>query len=448
MPTTAAQATEAYLSEAARPGSQLRHLMTEVAGLPADWRASWRVWDRPLIADGAQLHAFGADLATVFRLLTELPARCFDGDLGRFCRFLGIDERRAALMRRLGDAPPPMYGRSDMYHDGTGYRLLELNVGSALAGLDMVGLLGPALMRVPAFAQFAAEHGLSQYDTSADIALTMRHAAKSVAAGEPVVAVLEAPGGLAAYRPERQALADQLAEHGLASRVGELSDLTFAGGKPHLDGTPIDLIVRYFALEEMLDRPDCEALLEPVFRAHQDGTVVLWTPMSSNLFGNKGTLALLSERSADPGTFTAAERDLIERVVPWSRMLGRPGTAPDRLLIEECQQRQQELVLKPTGLFGGRGVVVGRHADPRSWREALEAGAAAGALVQREVRPSLDAVIDPLTGERQDWHVLWGAFLTPNGFAGSYGRMVPPGGNGVISRTANPDTRSTCVFMC
>lgn len=446
MPTTADRATEAYLNECARPGSRLRHLLAEV-GLPADWWALWRVWDRPLIADEAELRGFGDDLAAVFRLLTELPARCFDGDLGRFCDFLGIDERRAALMRRLGDAPPPMYGRSDMYHDGSGYRLLELNVGSALAGLDMIGLLAPALLQVPEFARFAAEYGLFQYDTCADIAITLRRAAKPVA-DDPVVAVLEAPGGLAAYRPERQAVADQLARHGLASRVGELSDLAFVGGKPHLDGTPIDLILRYFALEEMLDHPDRQALLEPVFRSHQDGTVVLWTPMSSNLYGNKGTLALLSERAADATTFTATERNLIERVVPWSRMLGRPGAPVDRPLIEECLARRDELVLKPTSLYGGKGVVVGRHADPRSWREAIEAGAAGGALVQQEVRPGRQAVIDPRTGDRQDWHILWGAFLTPNGFAGSYGRMVPPGGNGVISRSANPNTRSSCVFMC
>ena len=252
----------------------------------------------------------------------------------------------------------------------------------------------------------------------------------------------------ATFRYQRQALADLLTEHGLTSRVGELSDLEFVRGKPHLDGTPIDLILRYFALEEMLDHPECEALLEPVFRAHQDGTVVLWTPMSSNIFGNKGTLALLSERSADTATFAPAERSLIERVVPWTRMLGRPGTAADRSMIEECLARREELVLKPTSLFGGMGVVVGRHADPRRWQEAVEAGAATGALVQQEVLPNVEGVIDPETGERQDWQILWGAFLTPNGFAGSFGRMARPGGNGVIAMAFDPTTRGTCVFMC
>ncbi|HEY0165690.1 MAG TPA: hypothetical protein VGB75_01490 [Jatrophihabitans sp.] len=446
MPNTAARATEAYLNECAQPGSRLRHLMTEV-DVSVDWLKSWRVAARPLIADEAELRAFGDDLAAVFGLLTELPARCFDGDLGRFCEFLGIDERRAALMRRLGDAPPPMYGRSDMYHDGAAYRLLEFNVGSPVGGMEMAELLGSAMLRVPAFAQFAAEHGLRQHDTGADIALTLREAAKPVAVDDPVVAILEAPGGLTAYGHRRQALADQLMGHGLTSRVGELSDLEFVRGKPHLDGTPIDLILRYFGLEEMLAHPEGEALLEPVFRAHQDGAVVLWTPFSSNPFGNKGTLALLSERAADAATFTPAERSLIERLVPWSRVLGRPGTAVDRRLIEECRERREELVLKPTGLSGGQGVVVGRYADPRRWREVIEAGAATGALVQQEVRPNEEGVIDPQTGERQDWRILWGAFVTPNGLAGGLGRMVPPGGDGVISNSADPNTRSTCVFL-
>ena len=83
------------------------------------------------------------------------------------------------------------------------------------------------------------------------------------------------------------------------------------------------MILRYYALEEMLAHPDGEALMEPVFRAHEEGAVVLWTP--SNMFGNKGTLAMLSEFAEDTSVFSAQERAVIDRVVPWSRMLGRPG---------------------------------------------------------------------------------------------------------------------------
>jgi hypothetical protein len=312
----------------------------------------------------------------------------------------------------------------------------------------MVGTLPRALLRVPVFAEFVAAHGLRYYDTGTDIAETLRAAGKSVSSGEPVVASLEGPGGMAKYSYQRRALAGQLGGHGLDCRVGEVGDLDFHRGKPRLDGTPIDVILRYFALEEMVAHPDGDALLEPVFRAHEDGTVVLWTPMTSNLFGNKGTLAMLSEFAADGSVFSAEERAMIDRVLPWSRMLGKPGVATDAALIEDCLERRERLVLKPTGLFGGQGVVIGHEVDDRAWREAVAEGAAAGCLIQQEMRPSLEPMVDPKTGERAEWSTLWGAYLTPAGFAGAQGRAVPPGGTTVISLDANRNTRATCVFMC
>ena len=123
------------------------------------------------------------------------------------------------------------------------------------------------------------------------------------------------------------------------------------------------MILRYYGLEEMLAHPDGDALMEPVFRAHEDGTVVVWTP--TNVFGNKGTLAMLSEFAEDASVFSAQERAVIERVLPWSRMLGRRGAETDKRFISECMQRQESLVFKPTGLFGGEGVLIGREVDAR-----------------------------------------------------------------------------------
>lgn len=447
MQATANRVTEAYIAECAARGGRLRDVCGEV-DVPAAQLKVWRLLPRPLIAEEAELRAFGSDLARIFRLVTELPQRCFDGDLERFCAALRIDERRVRLMRRLGDTAPPMYGRSDMYHDGTTFRLLEFNIGSAVGSLDVVGTLPRALLRVPAFAEFATAHGLRFHDTGRDIAETLRTAGKAVASGEPVVAILEGPGGMAAYSHQRRALADQLGGHGLGCRVGEIGDLEFHRGKPRLDGTPIDVILRYFALEEMLAHRDGDALLEPVFRAHEEGTVVLWTPMTSNLFGNKGTLAMLSEFAGDGSVFSAGERAVIDRVLPWSRMLGKPGVATDAALIEDCLERREQLVLKPTGLFGGQGVVIGRETDDHTWRDAVTRGAAAGCLVQQEMRPSIELMVDPETGECAGWSTLWGAYLTPAGFAGALARAVPPGGTTVISLSANRNTRSTCVFMC
>jgi hypothetical protein len=447
MSARANEVTDAYLAECARPGSGLRHALAAVDVTPTQ-RAAWpRLLPRPIMVDDTGFRAFGRDLATVFDLVTTLPQRCFDGDVDRFQAALRIDERRGALMRRLLDGgPPPRYGRADVYYDGSSFKLLEFNIGSALGGLDMVGTLPAAYLRVPAFAEFADAHRLRYLDVGADIADALRVAGKAAGTDEPVVAVLEGPGGMATYGTKRRAIAELLTTHGLECRVGEISDLTFHSGKPHLDGTPVDVILRYYALEEMLALPDGDALMEPVFRAHEEGSVVLWTP--SNMYGNKATLAMLSEFAHDSAMFSTQERAVIDRVLPWSRLLGRPGGGTDADLIEECAQRQEQLVFKPTGLFGGQGVLIGREVDARMWREALTTSAESGCLVQEVVRPNTEQVIDPETGERTDWYALWAGFVTPAGLSGGGVRAVPPGGSTVITMTNNANVRNTCVFTC
>lgn len=441
------QVTDAYIARCGTQDGRLRHALARI-DVSAARRAAWpRLLPRPVMVDDAEFRAFGRDLARVFELVTSLPRRCFDGDHDRFRAALRIDERRGAVMRRLlGDSAPPLYGRADTYYDGSSFKLLEFNIGSALGGLDMVGALPAAYLGVPAFAEFAAEHGLRHLDIGADIADALRVAGKAAATGEPVVAVLEGPGGMAIYGHKRRAIAELLAGHGLECRVGEIGDLRFHAGKPHLDGTPVDVILRYYALDEMLAHPDGEALMEPVFRAHEEGAVVLWTP--SNMFGNKGTLAMLSEFAEDDSLFSAQERAVVDRVLPWCRVLGRPGAGPDAELIEECVRRQEQLVFKPTGLFGGKGVLIGREVDPATWRDALTESARVGCLVQEIVLPNKEPMIDPDTGARSEWYALWAAFMTPAGLSGGGIRAVPPGGSGVITMTNNPHVRNTCIFTC
>jgi hypothetical protein len=129
-------------------------------------------------------------------------------------------------------------------------------------------------------------------------------------------------------------------------------------------------------------------------------------------------------------------------------MLGRPGAGPDAGRIDECVRRQDQLVFKPTGSYGGKGVVIGQEVDGPTWRETLDAGSRTGSLVQEVVQPNLETVIDPETGESSEWYALWAAFMTPSGLSGGGVRAIPPGGTTVITMINNPDVRNTCLFTC
>src|SRR5262249_18404478 len=49
------------------------------------------------------------------------------------------------------------------------------------------------------------------------------------------------------------------------------------------------------------------------------------------------------------------------------------------------EQNQNELVLKPSGEYGGKGVVLGWEVDANQWNQALQAALSGSYIVQKKV---------------------------------------------------------------
>jgi hypothetical protein len=104
-----------------------------------------RLVDRPFFLDEYTAHDVAADMMDLFELLFTLPKKLFDGSFTRFAEALGIAPEETAL---LGSDRPPMHGRADIHRVGDDFRLLELNAGPQLAGVDL-GELSHAIHREP-----------------------------------------------------------------------------------------------------------------------------------------------------------------------------------------------------------------------------------------------------------------------------------------------------------
>jgi hypothetical protein len=440
--------SQSYVEECLTPGSGLRTAALDAALPPGlSEVVGQRMLARPLFASESGMLGCADDVVALFHLMTSLPHRLFDGDFDRYCAELRIEPRAATMMRRLGDVPPPLYGRADLYHDGERFRLLEFNIASELGGIDQAHGIPAAMLTADAFAAFARRHHLTYADTARHVATTLRRAGQAIAPGrEPVVALLESPGGLTSLGSYWRSLQEHLRAEGLDFRLGEIGDVRQRGGRLYLDGTAIDVILRTFAVDEMCALPDGEELLEPIFRAHEAGTVVLWTPMASSLYGNKGCLALLSDPRWND-RYSADERALIDRVLPWTRSLSGSSSPAEAQILDECRERREELILKPNANNGGVGIVAGWETDDEQWWRALKEVAPLGCVVQQRVVPRAEAVVDPRTGEVTDWWAVWGMYVTPDGYAGAYARALPHSSNAVISVSANAGTRFAGVFV-
>jgi hypothetical protein len=386
------------------------------------------------------MRTFATDLDRLLGLLLALPERLFDGDLERFSDAVGVDGERSALMRRLGVVPPAV-GRADVYHDGTGYRLLEFGIGSDHGGWDRSGEVPRAFMRDKAFAAFAAEHRLDYTHSPTVLAQTLR----GVAGGDPVVALIEGPGALAEFTGTWQPLGDALRACGIRCHVGELGDLSVRGDRLYIGGDQVDVVYRCFDTDQALADPDALAQAERIFKMHEAGDVLLWTPLETNLFVEKGCMALLSDHGRS-GCFSPAEQALIDRVIPWTRSLNESSLRADSDLLDQCRAGREQLILKPSDLYGGHGIVPGWETTDREWREALRAAALTSAVVQRRVIPRTEPVIDQDTRRTQSWHAVYGFYYTPAGFAGVHARVAPVDRSAVIGLTTNRSVRTAGVF--
>lgn len=178
--------------------------------------------------------------------------------------------------------------------------------------------------------------------------------------------------------------------------------------------------------------------LSPVRAAVDDGLLLITTQTAAFL-DNKKSMGMLSEGRP---WMTAAERALVDRYLPWTRVLTDRKTSCDGQdvdLVPHVLDRRDEFLIKPAIGMQGSGVVLGRESTDSEWRELVEAAAGRGdSIVQRYVEPGtcrLDITWDD-DGEvdRASVAPVLSPFLYGGHWGGMFARYVAGGGRGVVSQ--------------
>ncbi|AGL16492.1 glutathionylspermidine synthase family protein [Actinoplanes sp. N902-109] len=445
---SADQVVARYNEEVRAPGSGLATLAEQVRSYPTltPWPGAYLA--RPLFVAEREIRAFADDLRHLLDITFALPDRMFAGDLEAFRSLLGISDTHWEAIRQYGgDIRPARFGRADMYHDGTSFKLLETNLGSESGGWALGSEMSRAMLEVDDFAAFARRNRLGYVHPVRALAQALRDFAAPVAAGrEPVVAMLEWRDGLKDYGELALNFQSALRSEGLDILVAEVPDVHEQDDALYLGDTRIDVVYRCFVPDQIAEETGGWDLAQPLLRAHRAGGTLLWTPFSSNMFANKACLALLSD-PARRALLGEDERRLVDRVLPWTRLVNTEVLRSGTDLLDECRERRDQLILKVNARGGGVGIVVGWESDDATWRRALEDYATEGYVVQERVVPRTEIVVNPATGATEGWQAAYGLFYTPQGFAGSYAKVVPAGSGGVISIHGNARSCSAAVFQ-
>ncbi|MFE5406345.1 hypothetical protein ACFQ9Z_34430 [Streptomyces sp. NPDC056580] len=441
--------THDYLERCRAEHGALRSVVDRL-DLPPRFRAAYdgRLTSRPFFARESVLQDLARDLAALYDLLTSVPERMYDGDVGRYAEALNIPPAEAALMRRVDDHRPPLHARADLYRDGDSFTLLELNIGSQLGGIDLAEM-SRALLRDEEFAHFADRHDLRHGDQGAELVASVREAAEAAGVlGDPTVALVEADGTFARYPLVFAAIEEMLLALGLRVLPAELGEVSTRDGRVRVRGERVDVVLRFFSPDQISRDQDALNKVHELLSLHERGAVVLFTPPEHYLYSNKGTFALLSA-ARSRGLLARHEQLLVDRLLPWTHLL-----TEDRALVEGqdvdaldyCREHRADLIVKPAADFAGNGVVAGWECGPREWTELLRDRRSRGGVVQRRVVPCPEYVVDPRTGETTELVGNWGVYLTHRGLAGSHVRAQPAGSGAVISFGGNTATTMSPVM--
>ncbi|MCU0288244.1 MAG: hypothetical protein MUF15_17840 [Acidobacteria bacterium] len=366
----------------------------------------------------------------VYRLITSLPGRIFNWDAHEIAEYYRFPVNTVKLMLRgsLKDLDQYMLSRGDfIYSPSAGFKCLEFNMTSNIGGGWQADELEPYYFNNPLIARFIKEYGavVSRIGFSASL---LTHAVDRALAHVPFANAGEI--NTAIVFPKLANADNQFNElvNRLKNIYQNILQQKSSGLKGDLEITDFfrlqvknDYISNKGAVEDkrihvVIEK--CNGLVPaPMLDIVEKGNVLLFNGPISQLLSSKLNLALLSEHE-NSGLFSAEEREIIKKYIPWTRKM----TAN---LVDYVQANREKLVLKPGDGIGGYGVSPGCNTPPDLWKQYLDKALADKNWVVQEYIPSYLYLYQDGEKGAVEHHMVWGIFVFGSRGCGGFTRVLP-----------------------
>ena len=308
---------------------------------------------------------------------------------------VGLTDREIKLA-----AVEPKYSRStvtsrlDAFVHGREVKFVEYNAENPSSLMDQASL-NEILSEVGALQDLAKQHQLRQFSPETYLLEVLMSTFREWGGvGVPNIAILDWEGLPTA--DEFVLLRDFFTLSGVPTIICAPEHLDYKKRKLRCGAFPIDLIYKRVIINELLDRCDDS---HPLIRAYVAGDVCLVNSFRCKLVHKKAAFGLLTDETY-ASWFTAREREVIRRTVPWTRRVVQlkthhRGAKVD--LIEHIRKHRSQFVLKPNDDYGGRGITFGEHSTASEWEAALSEALRGDYVVQEKI--GLRKEVFPIFGE-------------------------------------------------
>jgi hypothetical protein len=340
--------------------------------------APMRTFLRPQLVPRPAWERLRGDARRLLAVAVGVARRAFAGDALALAAYLGMPESHARWIALDPGPPDVRLSRLDAFLTPGGPRFLEVN-NDAPAGFGYADAMAGVFLQLPAFRKFASGRRVG-YPPS--VPGLVRAVLAASPRGSGIVAIVD--WAEVKTRPDQELLRRAFEAAGRRCRLVDPRALVVRHGRLWAGTDPVDLVYRRALLGELVARADeAQALLQ----AYRERVAVFVNSFRCQLSEDKALFALLTdERHA--GLLAPDERELVARVVPWTRKVEERWTFKDGRevdLVPYAVEHRAGLVLKPAHGYGGQSVVVGDEVEAPAWEAAVRAAVGAPWVVQERV---------------------------------------------------------------
>jgi uncharacterized circularly permuted ATP-grasp superfamily protein len=278
------------------------------------------------------------------------------------------EERLARLSGGYGLASTA--SRLDAFLLPDSLKFAEYNAESP-AGAGYSETLAELFRDLPMMEPFVKQFDVHTYPLSAKLldALVMSYLDWGGTSKRPQIAIVdwkEVPTWT-----EFEILRARFIKLGVPTLIADPRDLVYDGKSLSAHGKKIDLVYRRVLINDIVARPKaCEALV----KAYAANAVCVSNTLRCKIPHVKAFFAVLTDER-NSALFSLAERAVIQKHVPWTRVVAdvKTGHYSEPIeLLPFIHSHRENLVLKPADEYGGTGVALGWETTASAWDEILQ----------------------------------------------------------------------------
>ena len=357
------------------------------------------------------------------RLLKEVPELYFKNDPKRIADFFfDGDVQIAEFFLLCVQKKTPVSSRLDLTYTKDGFKVLEVNVGSSIGGMEFQNF--ESLME-DMHKELAGTNGV-EYTARQTQNIYIKFIVDQIkATGNEINIFLlgKADTDKTWQEIERKFYNDLLDEELAGSHkqgavfIDTKESLKFQNNALYYKGKEIHCVIT----------PDANltGMTPDLFRALLMDKVYFPDHLANICTGNKRSLALL-RRLAHAEAFTAAENELILKNVPWTEIVEETDVIYKGIsqpLLPLLAKNKDEFVVKLSDGMQGEDVYIGKFLSEEEWKNALETVVSGGKYVAQEFCDSVDLLAPDDANVWTPHKLVWGAFGFGDRYGGVWVRM-------------------------